>query len=346
MSNYNPFTLTFGKQPHLLIKRNDAIKSVTDMYNAEHSVAQTYLIEGIRGSGKTVLMTTIAKALAADDNWVTVDLNAAVDLIDDLARTLENTIRHIPNILEKGVSISAFGFGLGFNGTDEIRDSVSRVESMLELLQKKNKRLLITIDEVVNNREMKVFASQFQIFLRHDYPVYLIMTGLHENIYTIQNDPQLTFLLRSPKLEMTPLASSAIVREYEEVFNIGENTALQLARITKGYPFAFQALGTLYWDHREELPLEKILERLDVLLDEYVYSKIWSTLTEQEKKVLLAMEDDEKITSKEIVQRSGINEASVSKYRRRLIDKGIVTAPEYGYIELALPRFKHVIRLY
>ena len=69
------------------------------------------------------------------------------------------------------------------------------------------------------------------------------MTGLYENIFAIQNDAQLTFLLRSPT-------------------------------ITKGYALAFQAFGFLYWDYKDQLPLEEILVKFDEILDDFAYRKI------------------------------------------------------------------------
>ena len=64
MKEYNPFTLTFGKQPLRLIAREETINTVLDVFDAEHSVSQTYMVEGIRGSGKTVFITKIVmKAL-------------------------------------------------------------------------------------------------------------------------------------------------------------------------------------------------------------------------------------------------------------------------------------------
>lgn len=92
-----------------------------------------------------------------------------------------------------------------------------------------------------------------------DYPVFLRMTGLYENIYAIQNAPVLTFLLRAPKVHLGPLGLYQIKREYQDIFEIEEDLAKRLANITMGYAFAFQALGVLYWNHRDELPLEKII---------------------------------------------------------------------------------------
>ena len=84
------------------------------------------------------------------------------------------------------------------------------LELMLENIKKHNKRLLISVDEVTNCEFVKVFVSSFQIFLRQDYPIFLLMTGLFENIYDLQNDKALTFLYRAPKIMLEPLSFTAV----------------------------------------------------------------------------------------------------------------------------------------
>ena len=66
MKKNNPFTLTFGKQPNEYISRYENTDMVISTFEAENPISQAYLIEGIRGSGKTVLMTTVAKLLKED----------------------------------------------------------------------------------------------------------------------------------------------------------------------------------------------------------------------------------------------------------------------------------------
>lgn len=341
----NPFTLTFGKEPHLLISRGDMVNRIIETYGGENALAQSFLIEGIRGSGKTVLMTTVAKQLE-EDGWIVINLNPARNLLDDFARALSRTVKRFPDLIRQGFNVSAAGFGIGVNGEENHNDSISQIEDLLQLLKKKKKRVLITIDEVLHDDNMRTFASEFQIFLREDYPVFLVMTGLYENMNSIQNDPQLTFLLRSPKEQLSPLSIPSIVREYEVTFDIAEEEAKRLAHATKGYAFAFQALGALYWEYRRKLPFEKIILKLDGMLDEYVYKKIWEGLTGQERSFLLAMQDDEMSSAKDICAKSGIKESSIAKYRERLINRGLITAPEYGKVALALPRFSHVAALY
>ena len=168
MKRDNPFTLTFGKQPSRYIERYENTDTIVDVFDAENPVSQTYLIEGIRGSGKTVLMTSITKELLKSESWINVDLNATQNLMDDFAMRLTDEVKKIPNFIDKGFSINLAGFGVSVGKDETKRDSVSIIEELLSYIKKKNKKVLITIDEVVNDSSMRVFASQFQIFLRKD----------------------------------------------------------------------------------------------------------------------------------------------------------------------------------
>lgn len=57
---------------------------------------------------------------------------------------------------------------------------------------------------------MQAFASAFQIFIRQDLPLYLLMTGLYENINNLQNEDNTTFLYRAPKVELKSLNITTI----------------------------------------------------------------------------------------------------------------------------------------
>lgn len=344
MGKNNPFTLTFGKKPENFIARYEITETILDTFR-NTSLSQTYLIEGVRGSGKTVLMTAIANELKADDEWVVVNLNPSLSLLDDMAKRLHDECKLIPDIFGKGFNLSVAGFGIGVDMNDGLRDSVSVIKGILDALKKKKKKVLLTIDEVMNNDNMRTFASQFQIFIREDYPLYLIMTGLAENILDIQNDPALTFLLRSPKVEMEPLSRFQITRKYEELLEVSEERAKELAKITKGYAFAFQALGAVYWEQKDNPNMVEILGKLDAMLDDYVYKKVWSSLTPKEKEIVLVISHDDTKTA-EICEAIGIKSNSFSQYKKQLMRKGLLSSSGYGLNSLTLPRFCEIARLY
>lgn len=341
----NPFTLTFGKKPTEYITRRKNIDEIKEAFLEDPARCQTYLIKGVRGSGKTVLMTALAKEISEISGWVCVDLNSSQNLLEDLSYRLMDVYDSVSGIANRGFDISVAGFGIGVGNRNE-RDSVSRCEEILNQLKKHKKKLLITIDEVCNNQSMKQLASQFQIWIRKDYPIYLLMTGLYENINAIQNDPQLTFLLRSPKITLEPLGISQISRQYENALKVDKDIAMKLAKQTKGYAFAFQALGMIYFDSARSDSMEELLRKLDEYLDEFVYNKIWSGLSEQDKNVILQLSDDEAVKVKDICEAAEMTSATFSKYRERLVNKGIITTAQHGYVELALPRFRRICEYY
>ena len=345
MKKDNPFTLTFGKQPDEYIARYESTNTILSTFEADHVVSQTYLIEGIRGSGKTVLMTSIAGELASRKEWVVVNISSVQDLIDDLAMRLSEAVKPGRRLHPSGLNISVAGVGVGVKEESDNLGSVARIRDLIGTLAKKNKRILITIDEVLPGQSMRQFASEFQLLVRDDYPVFLLMTGLYEHIYAIQNDPALTFLLRTPKERLQPLSMYKIARQYESILHVTEEKAKELAGITKGYAFAFQALGMLCYEQGDLDSLDSILIELDSMLDEYVYRKIWESLTGQEKKVLRAMTEP-RMRVGDICKVAGMDSSNFSKYRDRLIKRGILSAPEYGKLEMALPRFETIIGYY
>ena len=345
MKKNNPFTLTFGKQPSEYISRYENIETILSTFESDNPIAQAYLIEGVRGSGKTVLMTSIANILLESEDWVVVNLNSTQDLVADFAYRLSNVCKGFPDIIKSGFNVSVAGVGVGIGSSNQLQDNISVIENLLSGLKKKKKRILITIDEVLPGDNMKYFASQFQIFLRQDYPIFLLMTGLYENIYAVQNDPALTFLLRTPKITMSPLSIQQITKQYKSIFKLDFQDAYSMALETKGYAFAFQALGMLYFEYRDELDFEDILSKLDDLLDDFVYKKIWEGLSDKDKEIIKVIGDGVCNVS-EITQRMGIVQTSFSRFKERLLKKGLITVPSRGRIELSLPRFANVVQFY
>lgn len=340
----NPFTLTFGKQPDNFILRQKNTSQIIDTFS-DGGLSQTYLIEGVRGSGKTVLMTSIANSLQKDKDWIVVNLNAAVNLINDFAKRLNDACETIPNFFSKGFSLSFAGVGIGVNGNDSLRDEISVIKDILNVVKKKKKKVLITIDEAQHDKNMRAFASEFQILIREDYPIYLLMTGLYENIDKIQNDPLLTFLLRSPKITLDPLSTVQIINMYQKTLEVDKEKAKELALITKGYAFAFQALGAIYWEHRNNPSPEIILPQLDGILDDFVYKKIWESCSERDKEILLSVCHD-KVSVRDVCEKCRIKGTSFPRYKERLERKGLIVSPEYGFLSLSLPRFYEVVKNY
>ena len=340
----NPFTLSFGKKPLQYISRIMQTNQIIESFNAEIPSNQIFMITGVRGSGKTVMMTNIADEIRADESWIVVELNPMRDLLQSLAAKIYGIPEMHARFLKARLDFSAFGLGVSIEDAVPVTDIESVIERMLEQIQQDGKRLLITIDEAANSENIRIFASSFQIFLRRDYPIYLLMTGLYENLYDLQNDKSLTFLYRAPKLMLEPLNYTAVRKHYMDIFGLDMETAEKMTVLTKGYPFAFQVLGYLYWENREK-DIDDILPEYDQYLEEYVYGKIWSELSELDKKVLLEISVNQESRVLCIRERLQMKSELFAVYRERLKRKGVIDTREYGKIRLLLPRFSEFVKL-
>lgn len=241
------------------------------------------------------------------------------------------------------INLSLLGLGLEIEDVSPIADDETAITRMLESIQKKRQRVLVTVDEVTNNENIRKFAAAFQIFIRAKLPIYLLMTGLNENIDDLRNQKSLTFLYRAPRIQLQPLNMPAIAARYRGLFHLEEEDAYQMARLTKGYAFAFQVLGYLSF-RSEERQYKKVLPEYRQYLDDFVYEKLWSELSEKDKEVARGIAETESGESADIRKALGITSNSLSQYRRRLIKKGLVSGEEHGKLQFTLPLFEEFVK--
>ena len=334
----NPFELTFGIKPNNYISRLRQSDEIVSNFTSETG-NKVFLITGVRGTGKTVLLSHISKQFENEKDWIVIELIPNYDMLEQLASSLYDS-----SIFNKILNAKSFGFsfsGISFSisGTKPVTNVISLIELLLDKIKKHSKKVLIAIDEVSNNEHMKSFAQVFQLLLRKEYPVRLLMTGLYQNIYELQNNKDLTFLYRAPKINLEPLNLSAISLSYQELLGINVEEANALAKETKGYAYAYQVLGYLVWERKNPKIDLNLLMKYDQYLQEYVYDKMYSELSSNDKKVLKAFKDDGINNVEELLEKTKMKKNVFSVYRDRLIKRGIVDSPEYGKLILRLPRF-------
>ncbi|MDE7249446.1 MAG: ATP-binding protein, partial [Lachnospiraceae bacterium] len=84
----NPFTLSFGKKPQQYISRIAQTNEIIENFMAQEPPNQIYMLTGVRGSGQTGMMTSIAGEIKEDERWIVVELNPTRDLLQSLAAKL------------------------------------------------------------------------------------------------------------------------------------------------------------------------------------------------------------------------------------------------------------------
>lgn len=337
----NPYTLLFGKEPKQFISRRYETSTVIENFDADEPTEQLYLITGVRGSGKTVFMTEVSNRFKKDKDWVVVELNSETDILENLVSKLssENSLAQIFKTAK--INLSFWGFGLEVSGVAPITNIEVAITKMLESMKKQNKRLLVTIDEVISSKSMREFASAYQIFIRQDLPIYLLMTGLFENIDELQNEKNLTFLYRAPRIALKPLNTRSMADNYMNNIDIDDETAMTMAKMTMGYSFAFQVLGHFVWEEKGKY--EKVVDEYKKYLGDFVYDKIWSEVSNKDRQVLYGIANTKGGRVKDVREFLGMETNEFNPYRKRLVKKGLIDGDKYGYVSLTLPYFDEFI---
>lgn len=339
----NPFTLTFGKEPKAIIGKSDQFDTIKNNFLSEYPSTSTYLITGIRGSGKTVLLTRLFKFFASLEDWVVVELNPEMDMMEYLASSIYESINNKFKFLKKDFSFSFNGLSFSISGEKPVSNVISLLEKMFEILKKQNKHVLICIDDVSSNSNTKAFVQQYQIFLRKDYPLFLIMTGLFENVRNLQNEKSLTFLYRALQVNVGFLNLYEIAKSFEKMLNIDKSIAVQMAKLTNGYAFAYQVLGYLVYESGANELNDNLIEEFDSYLRDYVYEKVYYDLPTNEKRFIDSLAKTNNGEISQIMVDLKMNKETISPIRDKLLKKGVVIKTDWGKLGFTLPRFKQFV---
>ena len=116
-----------------------------------------------------------------------------------------------------------------------------------------------------------------------------------------------------------------------------------MARMTKGFAFAFQVLGYLTY-RSESRNYKDVLTEYRQYLDDFVYDKLWSELSDKDKEIAKAIAESESGSSAEIREALDISSNSLSQYRRRLLKKGLISGDEHGKMQFMLPLFDEFVK--
>lgn len=333
----NPFNITFGELPKSVIEREKEVHFIQSTFKDETPDSKVFIISGPRGSGKTALLTKM-KNVFRDDGYLTVDLNPYEEMKEQFAAKLYEEGKLWKLFLHPEFSLSFKGLTFSIRGKDEINNVNTLIERMLEYLKKKKKRVLITIDDVSNTSDMKKFVFSYQQWIREGYPVFLLMSGLYENVSEIERNKSLTFFLRAPKINLEPLNLATIAKSYRDLLDLDEGSSIRYAKLTEGYAYGYQLLGSLLF--KNKAPLDD-LEEYDLKLNQNAYSLIWENLTKREKEILIAMTKSSKVS--DIAAETSLSNGNLQTYKKRLMEKGLVLSKSRGSMTFALPRFKEFI---
>lgn len=360
MEYRNPFTPTFGIVPPYMAGRAYVIEDILralDRGPGDPNLATVFI--GARGTGKTALLSYLAGEAAAH-GWIAVNVVAGPGMLEDIyQRTKEAAAEfvqagHVPHV--KGLTVGQL-FGLEWES--EPREELnwrSRMNGLFKALDAHGIGLLITVDEVsASLDEMIAFASTYQLFVRENKRVGLLMAGLPHQISMLLRDESVSFLRRSVQHRLSGVSDSevadALVQTIESEGRCVADEALErMVRAIGGFPFMMQLVGFRSWDVR---PDERMLTVEDAVrgirlaqadLDQRVLEPTFFELSDGDRAFLQAMlPDDQSSRIGEIAERMGVTSNYASKYRARLIEQGIIGTRGRGVVAFEMPHVREFL---
>lgn len=340
----NPFILAFGEVPEIMLDEEARSRLIVNDIKASRPNFRNFMISGLRGSGKTVLLRSIQETLSKEKDYIFVNLDMGDGKTKNLLNQLAAILVSLPGMkalyTKAEVKVHLGNAEMLLENDNPFMDTRTEIAKMLGVLKKLNKKVVIMIDEVVDNDGFTTFASAYKE-LTNDYPVYLVMAGLKENTDNVINNPVNTFLRRAYPIELDGLNITLIRNEYEKILGVSRTEAEELANLTHRYSFAFQALGYAYYEYGSE----KYLDEYDNFLALFVYRPLWDKLSDKDRKVLLGINKAivsglGKAKTSDVLESCGIQKNEFSPYRKRLSDSSIINTSEQGIISYNYPRFE------
>lgn len=345
MKSNNPYTISFGRIPSKYLSRTSIIDSITEALERDTPDEQAFKLTGIRGTGKTVTLTAIEQRFTGREDWIVTDLRPDSDMIVGLVSHLYSSVGFITKLIDTSLNLSAFGIGVNISTKSPVTSIDYVLEIILKEIEKRNVKLLIVIDEAHKTKGMIDLIQEFQIMLRKNLPVYVIVAGLYEDIESLENADGLTFFLRAAKYEMTPLNITYIRDDYKNTLGLPFEEAEKMAFLTKGYAYAYQVLGKYMWDSGSKTLTEEVLRQLDDVLADKVYRKIWTELAPKDRWFLQFIVRKDTMSVEELLSTAKATHSQWSVPRTRLHEKGIIDVQSRGMISLRLPRFREFVEM-
>ncbi|MDR1796804.1 MAG: ATP-binding protein [Clostridiales Family XIII bacterium] len=344
------FNPRFGLKPDLFIGRTAIIDRILDAQDSTNSPYRTTFVTGIRGSGKTSLLSDIAIEFEQRGELVvsvseTDDMLAAI--IDQLLLKSRSSARKI-----SGISASALGFSFGVTLSENAQTHSFRgaLGKILSALKKHKTSPVILIDEASGETAaLREFASTYQLLAREGLDMLVVAAGLPKSVSKVLTERALTFLQRAGRIKLDPLPMDEIVDSYLKVFSqkdpaVPYDLVKSLSAQTFGFPYLYQLIGyyvTELSDARiDHTVAANAVSRARELFFENVLAMLLRDTTEKERDFLFAMlEDAQDSAFGDIANRMGVSKGYAVKYRQRLLDAMLVESAGYGKLRFSPPMF-------
>jgi hypothetical protein len=376
----NPFSPGAGSPPPELVGRERILEQARVLLGRvkEKRPEKSFLLTGLRGVGKTVLLNEIER-LAAKTGYRTVPLEAHED--QALAAMLVPPLRKLLFELDRvagagdkakrglavlkgfmnGVKLAMGDIEVGLDiepekGSADSGDLESDLPNLFmavaEAAEERKTPVALLIDglQYFSARELSALIMAMHKMQQRQLPMVLIGAGL-PNLPRLAGESKsyAERLFSFPDIGALsePDANKALQDPTKAVGVEFEAAALkEIFRLTQGYPYFIQEWGYQSWNRAAGPPitLEVVQAATATVierLDANFFRVRFDRLTPGEKRFLRAMAGlgAGAHRSADIAEALGVNINSLGPGRAKLIQKGMIYSPTHGDLAFTVPLF-------
>lgn len=345
---------------------------------------KSLVVTGLRGVGKTVLLLEY-QAIAAEEGWVAVDAEVSKntpfgpqmanlarrallrispkakwgDRTKNAAAVLQSfSITVQPDgALTAGLDVDA---AAGLADTGNLNDDLADVfEAVGSVAAERGSGVVFLFDEIqfLSKKELEALIGAVHRTVQRKLPVTFAGAGLPQ-LPGLAGDAKsyAERLFKFPMIGELPddAAAEALVEPARRQDVDFDDQAVDLIiNYTEGYPYFIQEFGRAVWNladgpiiTRDDAAAAR--ELVDAELDESFFRTRIQRSTIEERRYMRAMAElgSEAQKAADVAQVLGKSSEQVAPLRARLINKGLLYTPRYGFAKFTVPQFDRFMRRY
>ncbi|GAA4840108.1 ATP-binding protein [Luteimicrobium xylanilyticum] len=372
----NPYSPGAGRPPAALVGRDDAIAAwrVALERSALGRTDQPFVLYGLRGVGKTVLLSEFGRG-AQSREWIVAKIEAGAGkslrellgeslypVLSDLARPSagKRLLKALKTALSFKASYDTSGtwtFGLdltssagGGADTGMLDTDVKKlVRDLSEGAHEEGVGLAILVDEAqdLEPAELATLCVVAHVAAQERWPVLFSFAGL-PSLPRILTEAK-SYAERFTYLPIGPISNDVVgealtIPAEQEDASWNDDAVALVVEASGSYPYFLQQFGQTTWTVADGPRITLPDARLGVAqgtaqLDNGFFRVRWDRATNAEQKYLRAMAEDgdEGSSSGTVAARLQRKPTSLGPTRAGLIAKGLVYAPEHGIVAFTVP---------
>jgi GTPase SAR1 family protein len=381
----NPFAPGAGTPPPALVGREEVLENarVTLARVRDGRPAKSFLLIGLRGVGKTVLLNRFqdmgeqtgyrAISLEAPENRRLPELIIpslrqlllALDRFENVSTQVKRALRVLKGFAS-GLKLRLGDFDIGLDidaetGTADSGDLQNDLPELMlvvaEAAAARGMPVLILIDEMqyLNEDELSALITAIHKVAQKQLPLVLVGAGLPQLVgLTGKAKSYAERLFDFPRIDRLREADARNALETpvgREGVTFEASALDEIISLTQGYPYFLQEWGYHAWNAAVASPISLGAVRaanVTVIqrLDESFFRVRFDRLTPRERDYLRAMAElgAGPHRSGDIADVLGVNVHSVAPLRSGLIRKGMIFSPAHGDTAFTVPLFDEFMK--